>query len=342
MRVAVVGVGGIGGWIGAHLAHVGTNDVVFIGRAGSAHTAAMEADGLRLIEPDGEIFLPSIRVVVPGTARFAETAGACDVLIVCVKTFQVRDAVRSALPLLRATGTIFTTQNGVDAPAIAAAAVGAGRVVASVCRVAAMIERPGVVAKSSAFTGGSLEFGDFDYGGNADGGTGRTQRIDTLCALFREAGISATASPDIKKAMWTKLASISAFGAVGAVARAYAPVEVLCAVEPCRKLVAAAMDEALQVATAEGVAVDLGFTDLYMDTAKSSPRGTTVSTIRDILGGNKSELFELSGAVVAHGTATGTPTPTQSFCVSALAAMEGKARGEVAKYTMKGVERARI
>jgi 2-dehydropantoate 2-reductase len=247
MRVAIVGVGGIGGWLGAHLAQ--TSDVVFVGREGSPHTAAMQSAGLRLIEPNGTIELPSATVAVPGTPAF-DGMQPVDLAIICVKTWQVEDVVAATLPLLRADGCIMTTQNGVDAPVTAAAAVGADRVVASVCRVGAMVDSPGVVSKSAAFTGGSLELGELAGGGGSD-------RIDRLCAMFAESGIAATSSADIQKAMWTKLSSISGFGAVGAVARA--PVEVLCKVEPCRQLVAAAIDEVLAVAQAEGVAVDLSF-----------------------------------------------------------------------------------
>ena len=94
------------------------------------------------------------------------------------------------------------------------------------------------------------------------------------------------------------------------------------------------------------MAVDLTFrslqTEEYMATAADSPAGTTVSTIRDILGGNRSEISELSGAVIEHGKAVGVPTPTHSFCVSALSAMEGRARGQVEPYTMKGVDPAKL
>eukprot|EP01050_Picozoa_sp_SAG11_P024117 SAG11_NODE_5043_length_1681_cov_3.587231_2_plen_138_part_00 len=131
-----------------------------------------------------------------------------------------------------------------------------------------------------------------------------------------------------------------ALQAVGAVARA--PVEVICAVPACRQLVAAAMDECLAVARAEGVGVDPGFTEQYLATASGSPAGTTVSTIRDVLGGRQSELPELSGAVAAHGGLAGVPTPTHSFCLAALAAMEARARGELEPYQMKGVELSKL
>eukprot|EP01050_Picozoa_sp_SAG11_P024116 SAG11_NODE_5043_length_1681_cov_3.587231_1_plen_252_part_00 len=208
-RVAVVGAGGIGGWLGAHLASSSLSalveQVVFVGRANSAHTTAMQVTGLQLIEPDKTttIAAKDLTVVLPGSTEF-EAVLPVDLAIVCVKTWQVETAVEAVLPMLKPDGCIMTTQNGVDAPAVAAAAVGMERVVASICRVGALVERAGVVSKSAAFTGGSLEIGALHTGGH--------ERVDQLCELFRGVGVACTASADIKAAMWTKLASISAFG----------------------------------------------------------------------------------------------------------------------------------
>ena len=52
MRVAVIGIGGIGGPYGASLAKAGA-DVTFVARG--AHLAAMQANGLKIEGDRGEI-----------------------------------------------------------------------------------------------------------------------------------------------------------------------------------------------------------------------------------------------------------------------------------------------
>ena len=58
MRIAVIGAGGVGGYFGARLQAAGA-DVSFIARG--AHLAALQARGLRLESPKGDLHLPTSR-----------------------------------------------------------------------------------------------------------------------------------------------------------------------------------------------------------------------------------------------------------------------------------------
>jgi nucleoside-diphosphate-sugar epimerase len=57
MRIAVMGSGGIGGYLGARLAQAG-EDVIFIARG--SHLEAMQQKGLRVESPLGEILLRAL------------------------------------------------------------------------------------------------------------------------------------------------------------------------------------------------------------------------------------------------------------------------------------------
>ena len=57
-----------------------------------------------------------------------------------------------------------------------------------------------------------------------------------------------------------------------------------------------------------------------------------------MLNGSASEVLELSGAVVRHGLATGTPTPTHSMLVGMLLPQERANRGEL-EFTLAGVNK---
>jgi 2-dehydropantoate 2-reductase len=84
MKIAVVGAGAIGGYLGAKLALAG-EDVTFIAR--NRNLQAINANGFRLINEDGsEQHATTVRAV----QRMAD-AGPQDVVLLTVKAHQVVD-----------------------------------------------------------------------------------------------------------------------------------------------------------------------------------------------------------------------------------------------------------
>ncbi|MCH6547257.1 MAG: hypothetical protein IH798_02320 [Gemmatimonadetes bacterium] len=74
MRIAVIGVGGIGGYFGGRLAAVG-EDVVFIARG--KHLEALRSHGLRIESPLGDFAVPSVEAT-----DTPEEVGSVDVVFV--------------------------------------------------------------------------------------------------------------------------------------------------------------------------------------------------------------------------------------------------------------------
>ena len=72
MRIAIFGAGAIGGYMGALLAQAGT-DVTLIARG--PHLAAMQKDGLRLIEHDGiRAQLAEMRMLIDASRAYVHRA----------------------------------------------------------------------------------------------------------------------------------------------------------------------------------------------------------------------------------------------------------------------------
>ncbi|MBK8046156.1 MAG: hypothetical protein IPK16_02905 [Anaerolineales bacterium] len=92
MRVAVYGVGGVGGYFGGCLAHAG-EDVVFIARG--AHLEALRAQGLKVESVLGDFVVD--RVQVTDDPR---QVGAVDVVLVAVKAWQVPAVAEAMRPLV--------------------------------------------------------------------------------------------------------------------------------------------------------------------------------------------------------------------------------------------------
>src|ERR1700738_1701516 len=106
MKIAVVGVGAIGGYVGIRLALAG-EDVTFIARG--ANLQALRSSGLRLVMSDGtEESLPQVNA----TSDYA-AAGPQDVVILAMKAHQVA-AVAADVPKLFGPDTVVVPmQNGI-------------------------------------------------------------------------------------------------------------------------------------------------------------------------------------------------------------------------------------
>jgi len=106
MKIAVIGAGAIGGLVGARLALAG-EEVTFIVRG--ANLAAIRANGIKLIEMDGE---EKIASQVRATDDY-DAAGEQDLVILALKAHQV-DGVSAQIGKLFGPRTVVVTmQNGI-------------------------------------------------------------------------------------------------------------------------------------------------------------------------------------------------------------------------------------
>ena len=105
-KIAVVGAGGVGGYIAAALARSG-HWVALIAR--NRHLGAITRTGLRIESANGTFEArPTIVTDKP------EEVGTVDGVILAVKTWQVADAALSLRPLLGPGTRVLALQNGVE------------------------------------------------------------------------------------------------------------------------------------------------------------------------------------------------------------------------------------
>ena len=106
MKIAIVGAGAIGGYLGAKLAHAG-EDVTFIAR--NQNLAAIRQHGFRLILEDGTaLHAPTAKAV----QDMAE-AGPQDAVLLTVKAHQVKDLLPGLRALFGPETVLVTMINGV-------------------------------------------------------------------------------------------------------------------------------------------------------------------------------------------------------------------------------------
>lgn len=315
MRIAVFGIGGVGGYFGGRLAQAGEQaggpEVVFIARG--EHLRAIQAGGLRVDSLQGDFTArPALATDEPSQA------GEVDAVLVTVKAWQVPEAAAAIQPMVGRDTFIVPLENGVDAPAQLAAVLGRGRVLGGLCQISSLLAGPGHIRHVGIDP--YLAFGELDGG--------RSERAGLLLQAFeRTRGVRAEVPADIQAAMWRKFLFIAAISGVGAATRA--PVGVYRSVPETRQLLAQAMQEVYAVAQRRGIHLPGDIVQQTLAFVDGMAPGVMASMQRDMIGGRPSELAAQSGAVVRMGLELGLPTPAHTFLYGVLLPQELKAREEI-------------
>ncbi|MBI4339014.1 MAG: 2-dehydropantoate 2-reductase [Chloroflexi bacterium] len=317
MRIAVYGAGGIGGSMGAQLCRAG-QEVALIARGD--HLRAIKEHGLRIEWSDGSYTIRP-HMVTDDPAQVGEVG----LVILGVKAWQVPEAARAILPMVGPETRVLTIQNGVESPYQMAEVVPAERVIVSIIAGGGNMIGPGVIRTPYSTVTGS---GTSSIGQLAPKKAGRTEAVARVQAVLEESDFRVAVPDDITIAVWTKFTWWTAHTGVAALCRV--PVGVWRRVPETRGLWCSAMQEAVDVAQAQGIVLGdaVKLQDGRLDTLP--PAGRPTSAALDILNGRPSELDATVGALVRLGRAAGVPTPVNEFIYAALLPQELKARGQIA------------
>jgi 2-dehydropantoate 2-reductase len=298
MRMAVIGAGGVGGYFGARLAQAG-HDVTFVARG--AHLAAIRERGLAVESARGNATIPN-----PGATDDPSSLAPCDVVMFCVKLWDVEAAARKIAPLVARGGVVVPFQNGLDTPGILSRALGAQRVLGGVAYIAATIRAPGVIAHSGMMA--RLRIGAFPLG--------PSDRAAAFVKACADAGIEAELSADIERALWEKFCFLSAFSGCTCLIRK--PLGAVRGDPDVRRVFEAAIREGWTVGRARGVALADDYVAQQLAAADALPDGMNSSMLNDLTAGNRLEAPWLSGAVARMAAETGLPAPVSATLFAAV------------------------
>jgi 2-dehydropantoate 2-reductase len=307
MKIAIIGAGAIGGYVGVKLALAG-EDVTFIVRGANLET--IRRNGMKLIMHDGS---EHIARDVKATNDYAE-AGVQDIVVLAMKAHQV-EAVAKDLPKLIGPQTaIVTMQNGipfwyfhghggalagtpvrsVDPTGLIGEMVPASQVIGCVVYPASELIAPGVVKHIE---------GDRFPLGELDGSS--SERVNRVSQCFTNAGFKSPVLPDIRAEIWLKLWGNLTFNPISSLA--HATLVDICQFPLTRALAADMMTEAQAVAHKLGIEFRVTLDKRIAGAEKVGKHKT--SMLQDIEAGRAPEIDALVGSVVELGRLTGTPTP---------------------------------
>lgn len=310
MKICIFGSGGVGGYFGGRLAEAG-EQVFFVARG--LHNEAMHRDGLTVDSISGDFQIKHVNVI-----HSPRQEGEFDLVIVCVKAWQLAEAIAEIQGTLTEEGIVIPLLNGVEASSQIANTINPANVIEGLCGIVAYIERPGCIKH--------IGVDPFIKLGERDNTV--TPRISAITALLNRAkGVTASAPDDIQVALWFKFLFIVAMSGVGAITRA--PIGVTRSIASTRALLKSCVSEAATVGRAAGVLLPNNAIDTVMDMIDKAPEQATASMQRDIAAGRPSELSTQNAAVVRLGLLHNVQTPVNEVINSALTPLEKRAVGEL-------------
>jgi 2-dehydropantoate 2-reductase len=304
-KVAIVGAGAIGGWMGVHLARAGVQLSVL---ARGDTLAALQKNGLQLHQ-GGQLH------TVPVTAsNDAAALGVQDLVVISVKAPALASVAQQVGPLIGPNTVVLTAMNGVpwwflqgfggpvqdralasvDPEGSIARAIPAPHVVGCVVHASCSVDAPGVIRH---------HFGDGLIVGEPSGQA--TARVQALHALLQQAGFNTTLSPQIQKDIWYKLWGNMTVNPVSAITGA--TTDRILDDPLVRQFVSGIMLEAKAIGAQIGIPIDQQPEDRHAVTRKLGAFRT--SMLQDVAARKPVELDALVSAVRELGQLTAVPTP---------------------------------
>ena len=286
-RIAVVGAGAIGSYYGGKLANFG-RDVHFLMRSGLPE---VRRSGIRIRSKSGNIHVPKVNCYAT-----TQEIGACDLVLIAVKTTANADLLQLIPPLLHETTMLLTVQNGLGNEEFLAEHFGAERVLGGLCFVGLNRIAPGVIEH---YEGGRVILAE--YSGYPK------PRTHDIAWEFKRCGVVCTVGESLGFERWRKLVWNIPFNGL-AVAAGGIDTAAIIADEQLRASALALMDEVIAGANACGHALPTAVALKQMK-ATEAMRAYRPSTLIDFQTGKPLELEAIWGEPLRRATAAGARMP---------------------------------
>lgn len=315
MKIAIVGAGSIGGFIGARLAAAGRAQVSALARG--ATLEGLQRNGWHLRSPDGDVQAPA------RAAAHAADLGPQDAVVIAVKAPALQGLAPQLAPLIGPHTLVVPAMNGVpwwfcnrvpgfegrplrsvDPDGTMSLHLPEAQTIGCVVHAAASSPEPGVVQHRM---GRGLILGEA-WGGHSD-------RVQALCDLLTHAGFEATHSAHIRRDIWFKLWGNLTMNPVSALTGA--TMDHVLGDPLLRGFCSQAMLEASRVGARIGCPIEQSPEERHAVTAKLGAIKT--SMLQDVEAGRPIELDAIVTAVHEIGLTVGEPMP-------AIAALLGLTR----------------
>ena len=327
-RIAVMGVGAIGGTIGGYLTRAG-RDVTLIDQWG-ANVEEIRQNGVHVTAQDEDFYVPAKAIHLGEACNITERF---DAIFLAMKSYDTIWATHFILPLLKPTGVVISAQNGINDDRIAPIA-GFSRTIGCVITLGAGMYDPGNPVRTSVTD--RLAF----YVGELNGLN--TARIQALAHVMSDIGPTKITT-NLWGERWAKLAvnsmanPICALTGLSSGESRSTPGVVDITVKIGAEVVKVATALGVNVEPINGVPADLyvkaaedaeALEELKSELAETARQlgAGRPSMLQDVIKGRRTEIEYLDGYVAQKGREIGIPTPACDAITELIKKVE---RGEL-------------
>ncbi len=287
MKITIVGIGGVGGYIGGKLSKANNKDeIIFIARGKQLET--IKEKGLKVLDEDKEFTIkPQITTDNP------EHLGVFDLIIIATKSYDLKGALTLLKNNISNNTVLLPLLNGVDHDKEIKKIYPNAKVLNGCIYILSNIKELGVVKKY----GGVF---NLMFGSEKD-----LPSYEWIKELFDKAELKNKLTEKIEFEVWRKFLLISAYASICSYYK-----------EPIGYIVKHKMDELEKVlneikavANKKGIGLSEKNVTQVLNRAKSLPYESKMSMQLDFEKGKKTELDALCGYIVKEGEKLGVDTP---------------------------------
>ncbi|EDZ63531.1 ketopantoate reductase [Sulfurimonas gotlandica GD1] len=283
MRVAVIGLGGVGGYIAANLTK-STHKIV--GFARDEHLLKIKKDGIKIVEDNSSW---SVKL---DARELNEANGYFDVVLFCVKSYDLQKSYEAISKYVDANTIIVSFSNGVSNGNLLRK-LSKSKVLDGCVYILSHIESHGVIRKKGNIF--LAVFGGLEY------------ESAILKSIFDDSSLRAKISEDIKIDIWKKYIFISAFATL----TSYYDRSIGYLHDKHYDEVKSVLKEISDVASAKGIDIKSEI-EKALYTASKVPKDSYTSMHLDFKNDKRVELESLCGYIVKEAKISGVKTPLMS------------------------------
>lgn len=303
MRIVIMGSGAIGSLVGGLLKQSGEDVVLLVGR--KHHIDAINQHGLRIKGVMGDF-----TIQVPASEDPMELTSA-DLVIITTKAYDTEKAALDVKHLSDNGAYILVLQNGIGMERKVEEILSTKRIIRGTTCIGAVMTDYGEVTATGK---GLTELGSY-YEENLP-------YVDKIAESLKKAGLAVRTSDNIEGVVWTKTIVNCGLNPVGALTQlkngdVYSN-------EDLRQLIIALVEETVMVATELGIELTTDDPVRYtLGTAKATSENIN-SMLQDILSRKRTEIEQITGAVIEEATKRGIKVPVSKTVYALVKAIETK------------------
>jgi 2-dehydropantoate 2-reductase len=301
MKIAIVGPGAVGSLLAALLAR-SKQEVHLIDR-NLERAKKINQEGIKVEGIHGEFIVKVNATVEP------QELGACDLVIISVKSYHTEEAIKSVKDLIGEETQVITLQNGVGNIQILNDVAGEDRVIGGTTSLGATV----------------LDHGRIKYAGKGETVIGKANGkvlgpLRDVANVLNKAGLETKVSRDINGVIWSKLIINVGINALAVATRLHNGD--LLEYDGTKDIMRAAVQEAVKVAKRKRIKLVYDDPIQKVEGVAKATASNVCSMLQDVLKKRRTEIDFINGAIVRQAKALNIPTPVNEVLTNLIKTIE--------------------